>query len=61
MMKGEATLPKTTYPAMMKICEVIDECTNDTSPVLMQDCVNYEHEDSIRNYLVDKNNTKVND
>ena len=25
---------------MMNICEVIDECPDDTSPVVMEDCVN---------------------
>ena len=36
----KATLPKITYPDMMNICEVIDECPDDTSPVVMEDCVN---------------------
>ena len=33
----------------------------DISPVFIEDCVNNEHEDSIRNGLVEKNDTKVND
>ena len=48
MMKLKATLLNITYPAMMGACEVIDECPDETSPVLMEDSVNYEHEDSIR-------------
>ena len=41
--------------------EVIDKWTYYTSPVVTEDCVNDEHEDSIRNYLDDKNYTEVND
>ena len=36
----EATTPKITSPAMMDICEVRDECTDCTSLVFMEDCVN---------------------
>ena len=49
MMKGKATLPNITYPDMMEVCEVIDKLLYDTSPVVMEDYVNYEHDDSIRN------------
>ena len=45
----------------MEECEVIDECTDEKSPVGMEDCINEEHKDRIRNNLVDKNDTKVND
>ena len=45
----------------MEECEVIDECTDYTSPVGMEDCISEEHKDRIRNNQVDKNDTKVND
>ena len=38
--KSKGTLPNTTYPDMIEICKVRDEFTDDTSPVLMEDCVN---------------------
>ena len=57
--EGE-TLRKITSPDMMKGCEVIDECPDDTYPVVMEDFVNYEHEDSIKKYLIEENDTKVN-
>ena len=46
---------------MMDECEVIDEFPYDTSPLMMEDCVNNEHEDIIRKDLVEKNDTKLND
>ena len=46
---------------MMKLCEVINECLDYTSPVMMDNFVNDEHEDNIRKYLVEKNDTKVTD
>ena len=49
MMKGEATLPNITSPDMIKYCEVIDECPYETSTVVMEDFVDDEHDDSIRN------------
>ena len=61
MMKGKATLQKITSPAIMEVCEEINECPDYTSPVMMENCVNDKHEDSIRNYLVKKNDTKVTD
>ena len=60
MMKVKATLLNITHPAMMKEFEVIDEFQEDTYPVVMEDCVNDEHEDSIRNYLIEVNGTKFN-
>ena len=60
-MKGKETPPKITLSSMMEECEVIDELPDYTSSVMMEDCVNYEHEDSIRKDLVKKNDTKVND
>ena len=38
--KKKATLPKITSPAMMEICEVRYEFTDDTYPVVMRDFVN---------------------
>ena len=61
MIKEKATIQKITSPAMMEACEVINECPDYTSPVMMENCVNDEHEDSIRKYLVEKNDTKVTD
>ena len=58
--KLKSTPPKITYQAMMQVCEVIDKLTDDRPPVVMEDCVNDEHEDSIRNYLVEENDTKEN-
>ena len=60
MIQEKPTLPKITYKAMMQVCEVIDKLTDDRPPVVMEDCVNDEHEDSIRNYLVEENDTKEN-
>ena len=61
MMNGKETIPRITSPATMEVCEVIYECPDDTSPVVMKYCVNDKHEDSIRKYLVEKNDTKVTD
>ena len=38
--KRKVTLLKITSPAMMDIYEVIYEYTDDTSPAVMEDCVN---------------------
>ena len=46
---------------MMELCEVIYEFPYDTSPVVMEDSVNVEHEDGIWKYLVEKNDTRVSD
>ena len=61
MIKGKSTTQNITSPAMMKLCEVINECLDYTSPVMMDNFVNDEHEDNIRKYLVEKNDTKVTD
>ena len=61
MMKGKSKPQNITSPAMMKACEVINECPDYTSPVMMDDFVNDEHEDNIRKYLVEKNDTTVTD
>ena len=61
IMKGKATLSKVISPYMIEECELIDKLPEDTTPVLMGDCLNDEHEDSIRKDLVDRNDTKVND
>ena len=61
MMKIKATITNITYPAMMEECEIIYDFPSDTSSVVMDDSVNDEHEDSIRKYLVEKNDTKVTD
>ena len=45
----------------MEVCEEINECPDYTSPVMMENCMNDEHEDNIRKYLVEKNDTKVTD
>ena len=60
IMKRKAKLPKITYPAMMEEFEVIDECPDDTYQVVMEDFVNDEHQDIIKNDLVEKNDTEVN-
>ena len=60
-LKGKATLQKITSPDMMEAFELINECSYYTSPVMMKKCVNDEHEDSIRKYLIEKNDTKVTD
>ena len=61
IMEGKATLPKVISPYMIEEYEFIDKLPEDTTPALMGDCVNDEHEDRIRKDLVDKNDTKVND
>ena len=60
MMKGKSTPPNITSPAMMEVCEVIDKPPDDTYPVVMEDYVDDEHEDIIREYLVEKNDTNEN-
>ena len=45
---------------MMDICEVVYAFPYNTDPVVMEDCVNDEHEDSIIKYLVENNDTKLN-
>ena len=44
----------------MDICEVVYAFPYNTDPVVMEDCVNDEHEDSIIKYLVENNDTKLN-
>ena len=61
MMNGKEILPKIAYPARMKDCEVIYEFPDDISPVVVEDCVNNEHEDGIRNDLIEENDAKVHD
>ena len=61
MMNGKKIPPKITSPDIMEECLVIDECPYDTSPVVVEDCVNDEHEGSIRKDLVERNDIKVND
>ena len=46
---------------MMEEGEVIYKLPYETSPVVMEDCVNNEHQYGIRKDLVYKNDTKVND
>ena len=58
MIKEKATLPNITSPAMMEVCEVIDKFPDETSPVIIEDSVNCDHEDITRKYLVDKKYTK---
>ena len=60
MMKGKATLPKITYPAIMEECQVIDKCPYGTSQVVMEYFVNDELEDSIRKDFFEKNDKKAN-
>ena len=43
---------------MIELCEVIYKCPNDRYPVMMDDSVNDEHEDIIRNDLVEKDDEK---
>ena len=57
MMKGKATTPKITLPDMMEEFGITDEFPYDTYPVVMEDYVNDEHEDIIKNYLVKENDT----
>ena len=45
---------------MMEEYEVVEKFSDDKSPVMIEGCVNDEHEDIIRKYLVEKNDTKVN-
>ena len=60
MMNGESSLPKITHPDIMEARNVIYDSPDNKSPVLMKDCVNFEHEDSTRKNPVEKNDTKVN-
>ena len=46
---------------MMEVCEVRDEYTYDTSPVVMEDCVNINLDDISRKYLNDINEISVNE
>ena len=61
MMKAKEKIPNITPPAIMGDCRVLDYWTDDTSPVLMEACVNDEHEDRIINHMIKENDTKVND
>ena len=45
---------------MMEVCEVIYKLLYVIYPVVMEDYINNEHEDSIRKYLVEKYDTKEN-
>ena len=54
-MKGKEKPPKIISTAMMY------EWPGDKSPVVMEYCVNDEHEDIIRKDPVEKNGTKAND
>ena len=54
MMKGKPTLPNITPPNKMEVHELIYEFPDDTFPVVMEDCVNNEHKDSIREDLIEK-------
>ena len=58
-MKRKAKLPKITSPAMMEVCEVIYECPDDTSPVVIEDCVNKNLDDITRKYLNEINQIGV--
>ena len=52
------TLPKITYPAVMATCEVIDEYSDDSSPVVMEDFVNkklYEAHRDISEHDIETN------
>ena len=42
------TLPKITPPAMMELCAIRDEYTDDTSPVVMKDCLNKNLDEILR-------------
>ena len=59
MMKIKATITNITYPAMMEECEIIYDFPSDTSSVVMDDSVNDEHEDGIRNDCIEENYTEV--
>ena len=61
MIKGKSTHPYITPPVMMEKFEVVYECPDDTSPVVMEDCLNDEHEDSIRNDPIEENDAEVHD
>ena len=41
--------------------EVIDELPDDTSPVVMKDCVNWELDHINQNGLIEENETEVHD
>ena len=45
----------------MELCEVIYKFPDDTSPIVMEDCVYYKHKDRIRKYLVEKMIQKKNE
>ena len=46
---------------MMEECEVIGECPDDKYPAVMDYFVNDEHQDRIRNYLIEENYAEVHD
>ena len=60
MIQEKSTLPNIKSPDIMEVCEVIDKFPDDTSPVVMEDYLKDEHEDRIRNDLVEENDTKEN-
>ena len=61
IINSKATLPKITSPAMMEVCEIIDECSDDKSPVVMEDCVNKNLADITRKYYNETNDFGVNE
>ena len=48
MIQEKATIPNITSPAMMDVYEVINKFPDETSPVVMGDCVYDEHKDITR-------------
>ena len=56
--KSKATIPNITLPAMMEVCELRAEFSDDTSPVFMEDCVNNNLDEIHRD--ISKNETKTN-
>ena len=55
----KATLSKITSPYMMEVCELIYKLPGDTSPVVMEDCVNNNLDDITRKYLNEINDIGV--
>ena len=44
---------------MMEVCELINECPDNTSPVVMEYCVNKNQYDITRKYLNERNDISV--
>ena len=59
IMKSKATPPNITSPDKMEVCGIIDEFPDDTSPVMMEDCVNKHLDDITRKYLNEINEIGV--